>query len=97
LCGQPEKGSFRLANRDFSTKFNGPFEIVSLTGTISQNGSHLHIAISDSDGKTIGLHLMEGSLVFTTAEIVVGVLNELIFVGTDDPATGYKKLSIRRK
>ena len=95
--GSLEKASIRLASRDNVTEFDRPFEIVSLTGTISQNGSHIHIAISDCNGKTIGGHLMEGSPILTTAEIVIGVLNELIFERTDDPETGYKELSLQRK
>ena len=95
--GSLNKASFRLADRDNTTVLDGPFEIVSLTGTISQNGSHLHIAISDSDEKTMGGHLMEGSPIFTTAEIVIGVLNELIFERRNDSATGYKELFISRK
>ncbi len=95
--GSLKKASIRLANRANTTEFDGPFEIVSLTGTISLNGSHLHIAISDSAGKTIGGHLMEGSPIFTTAEIVVGIPDELIFERRNDPATGYKELFISRK
>jgi hypothetical protein len=50
----------------------GKHEIVSLVGTLALDGDHLHIAVSDSTGRTIGGHLMEGSLVYTTAEIAVG-------------------------
>lgn len=95
--GSLNQASLRLANRDATTNFEGPFEIVSLTGTISHNGSHLHLAVSDSNGKTIGGHLMDGNTVYTTAEIVIGILDELVFDRTDDPETGCKELSIRNK
>jgi len=44
----------RLANRDEYSTFEGHFEIVSLPGTLSLHGSHLHISISDSEGRTPG-------------------------------------------
>jgi predicted DNA-binding protein with PD1-like motif len=46
--------AIRFANQPEASKGNGHFEIVSLTGTVSINGSHLHISISDSTGKTTG-------------------------------------------
>ena len=49
--------TLRLADRDSYSEYDGHFEIVSITGTVSIHGSHLHIAISDGDGKTIGGHL----------------------------------------
>lgn len=51
---------------------NQRFEIVSLVGTFSRNGTcHLHLSISDAEGKTFGGHLIS-AVVFTTAEIVMG-------------------------
>ncbi len=50
----------------------GKFEIVSLTGTLAESGSHLHAAISDNIGNIIGGHLKKGSIIYTTAEIVIG-------------------------
>lgn len=62
----------RYANQPAADTLERHLEIVSLTGTVSINGSHLHISVSDSTGKTIGGHLMNGSKVYTTAEIVIG-------------------------
>jgi hypothetical protein len=52
-------------------EFNGKFEIVSLSGTLSSSGHHVHMSIADCDGNVFGGHLMEGCLVRTTAEIVL--------------------------
>lgn len=49
----------RFANQAAGSSGEGHFEIVSLGGTVSVNGSHLHISISDSTGKTIGGHLLD--------------------------------------
>ncbi|MBC8153234.1 MAG: DNA-binding protein [Bacteroidetes bacterium] len=87
----------RLANQDAGTTYHGHFEIVSLVGTLSTNGSHLHLAVSDSTGRTIGGHLLAGCKVYTTAEIVIGVMPDLAFTREPDPAFGYKELVIRKK
>lgn len=87
----------RLANQERATQWHGHFEIVSLVGTLSTNGSHLHIAVSDSTGQTIGGHLLEGCKVYTTAEIVVGVVPNLSYTREPDPTFGYRELVIRKK
>jgi predicted DNA-binding protein with PD1-like motif len=71
--------NLRLANLDDSSHFVGYFEIVSLTGTVSTHGSHLHISVSDSQGKTIGGHLMSGCKIYTTAEIVLAAFDNIIY------------------
>ena len=74
--------------------FTGPFEIVSLSGTISPNGVHLHLSIADAAGKTVGGHLVHGCVVHTTVEIVVADMGGVRFARIPDPATGYKELNI---
>jgi len=84
----------RFANQEKSTRLDGYFEIVSLTGVLSRNGSHYHIAISDETGRTYGAHLMDGCKVYTTAEIVIGLIPDCKFLRTFDPQTGYPELEI---
>lgn len=71
------------------------YEIVSLTGTLSLNGSHLHISLSDQKGKVTGGHVMEGCVVNTTAEVVIGEISDMIFERQPDEKTGYKELIIK--
>ena len=71
--------TLRLANRSDYNKYEGHFEIVSITGTVSTNGSHIHIAISDGDGVAIGGHLVSGCKIYTTAEIVLAVFDEVVY------------------
>ena len=73
---------------------SGHFEIVSLTGTLSENGSHMHISISDSTGKTIGGHLLDGCKIYTTAEIVLHASDEFIFKRENDGSTPWNELKI---
>jgi len=57
----------RFANQSVSTVLNDKFEILSLNGTLATSGVHLHISISDKEGKTIGGHLDNGCIIYTTA------------------------------
>jgi predicted DNA-binding protein with PD1-like motif len=84
----------RLANREVPTKYVGHFEIVSLAGLVSIHGTHLHISASNGDGKTIGGHLVSGSKIYTTAELVVAVFPEMIFKREFAEDSGYDELVV---
>ena len=87
--GSLSLAQLRLAGATQATAIRGELEIVSLSGTLSPDGVHLHIAIAGSSGTVIGGHLCAGSLVRTTAELVIGLLPEWQFWRELDPATGY--------
>lgn len=89
--------AIRLANQEGPSRWQGYFEIVSLVGTLSVNGSHLHLAVSDSTGRTLGGHLLEGCTIYTTAELVVGVMPDLNYKRETDPTFGYRELVIQKK
>lgn len=89
--------SIRFANEQQAAKGNGYFEIISLAGTVSNNGSHLHICISDNTGKTMGGHLMEGCKIYTTAEMVVIESGKYIFTREPDGSTPWDELQIKEK
>ena len=74
----------------------GHFEIVSLTGTLGPDGMHIHLSVSDEKGVTTGGHLLEGCLVYTTVELVVGDAVGLIFHREIDPRTTFPELSVQR-
>jgi predicted DNA-binding protein with PD1-like motif len=86
--------AIRFADQKDTTTLAGPFEIVSLSGTLSPDGSHLHISVADGTGRTVGGHLGAGSTVYTTAEIVIGELEGTRFRREIDHATTYKELVI---
>ena len=73
------------------------YEIVSITGTLSMDGCHIHISLSDVDLNVIGGHLKDGCLVNVTAEIVLGEFEDYEFGREFDESTGYKELTIKRK
>lgn len=87
--------TLRLANRGHPTETEGHFEIVSMTGTVSMHGSHLHLAVSDGDGRTIGGHLVAGCKIYTTAEIALAVFDDVVYrraLLPDD--SGYEELVV---
>jgi predicted DNA-binding protein with PD1-like motif len=84
----------RLAGQQQPIRLSGDLEILSLAGTLARDGAHLHIAIADSRGQVVGGHLAHGSLVRTTAELVVGLLPEWRFRRELDAATGWRELVI---
>ncbi|MEJ2709485.1 MAG: DNA-binding protein [Anaerolineales bacterium] len=92
--GSLRRAALRLANQPTTEIYERKFEIVSLVGTLSPDGPHLHISLSDAQGKTIGGHLQEGCLVNTTAEIVIAELEGKVFLREMDPQTGYEELVI---
>jgi uncharacterized protein len=92
--GSLTHAALRLADRDFYSEYDGHFEIVSITGTVSIHGSHLHIAISDGDGATIGGHLESGCRIYTTAEIVIAAFNNVIYKREFAEDSGYDELVV---
>lgn len=92
--GSLQQARLRFAGQDAATTLTGPFEIVSLVGTLSPDGLHLHLAIADAQGQTRGGHVLSGCRVYTTAEIVLADLRGLRFQRVPDPQTGYRELAI---
>jgi predicted DNA-binding protein with PD1-like motif len=92
--GSLSVAQLRLAGATEATAIRGDLEILSFSGTLSPDGAHLHIAVADSRGVVIGGHLCAGSLVRTTAELVVGLLPDWGFSRELDSATGYAELRI---
>ena len=68
----------RMAGVTQATAIHSELEILSLSGTLSPDGAHL----------------CAGSLVRTTAELVIGLLPDWRFSRELDPATGYPELRI---
>ena len=93
--GSLTEANIRFANQPNGKTLKGFFEILSLSGVVSINGSHTHIAVADKKGKTIGGHLMDGSLIYTTAEIIITELSDLDFKRELDITYGYKELVIK--
>lgn len=106
-AGSLTQFAIRFANEsNVNVSSMSHFEIVSLSGTLSSNnygekeGSwHLHIAVSDSNGKTYGGHLASNvnSTVYTTVELVIGYSCEFEFERAVDGSTPWDELQIIRR
>lgn len=93
--GSLKQASLRFADQLDTTVLPQKLEIVSLVGTLSDTRVHLHLAVADGQGKVYGGHLQIGCIIYTTAEIVIGVSEKLVFTPKLDPLTGYQELNIR--
>ncbi|CAM9619160.1 unnamed protein product [Choristocarpus tenellus] len=72
------------------------FEILSLVGTLSLDGCHLHMSLGDERGNVIGGHLIE-AVVHTTAELVIGEPSAFAFSRKVDHRTGFKELHVANR
>ena len=95
--GSVRQAALRLANKPNTTMYEGMREIVSLTGTLCPDGPHLHISLSDGEGVTIGGHLQDGNLIYTTAEVVIGELEDVVFCRELCTESTYDELVVKSR
>lgn len=92
--GSLKTSNIRVAVIEGKVTYINPvnLEIDSLHGTVSTNGCHLHITVSDVKGKAMGGHVKNGCIVRTTCEIVIGILDDITFNRETDQETGFDEL-----
>jgi predicted DNA-binding protein with PD1-like motif len=95
--GSLSAARIRLAGKDVFDELQGDLEILSLAGSLSHDGVHLHIAVSDANGRVTGGHMGPGCIIRTTAEVLVGLLPGYRFAREADAQTGYPELVIRER
>lgn len=93
--GSLKQATIRFADQLDGEILPGRFEILSLNGTLSIHGIHLHILVADSAGTVSGGHLNDGNIIYTTAEIVIGESEDLAFLRTPDEQTGFLELEVK--
>lgn len=95
--GGLEQATVRMAGAKPDTQdirtFKDDYEIISLVGTVSVNGTHLHMS-SDSEGIVRGGHLKEGAIIHPTAEIVIGYDENREMTREMDEETGFAELVV---
>lgn len=72
-------------------------EVDNLHGTVSKHGCHVHITVSDSQGASWGGHVKEGCIVRMSCELVIGVIDDIVFKREPDASTGYDELAILKR
>lgn len=94
--GSLKEINIRLANSTNFMKNKECYEITSLVGCISCNDRlHLHITICDKGGIAYGGHLIEeGNIIYTTAEIVIGDMPNIMFSQAHCSLSGWNELKI---
>ncbi|RJG20989.1 PPC domain-containing DNA-binding protein [Massilia cavernae] len=85
----------RMAGMPQPLELREDLEILTLAGSLSPDGAHLHISVADAQGRVMGGHLCPGSIVRTTAEVLVALLPDHHFSREDDAETGFKELAVR--
>ena len=85
----------RLAGAETDAVLDGPLEILSLAGSLSADGAHLHMAVSDVQGRVTGGHVGRGCTIRTTAELLLAPLDGWELTRQFDAATGYPELVVQ--
>jgi len=95
--GGLHESTIRVPVFDQKVKYIHPsnLEINGLHGTVSAGGSHLHMVVSDLDGKVWGGHLKDGCIVRNTCELVIGILPDVRFTREPDSDTGFDEIVIK--
>lgn len=92
--GSLSVAQLRFAGIDAPTELRGDLEILTLAGSVSPDGAHLHMSVADAQGRVSGGHVARGCEVRTTAELLLVLLPEHRFAREIDPATGFMELRI---
>jgi predicted DNA-binding protein with PD1-like motif len=106
VVGSLTQTNLRYANQENGTSHQGHFEIVSVVGNIDfqkvdsadyEGSGHVHLSCSDENGATTGGHVLEGNIVYTTAEITLLEISDGVFDRVLDDApngSGYYELQV---
>lgn len=92
--GSLSVAQLRYAGEDNPTALRGDLEILTLAGSISPDGAHLHMSVADASGRVHGGHVTHGCIVRTTAELLLALLPAHAFSREADATTGYPELVI---
>lgn len=90
--GSLSRAVLRYADQPEGTLLEEPLELITLSGTLSADGVHLHASVATAGGEMRGGHVMAGCIVRTTAEIVLAPLPGWVFTREHDAQTGFKEL-----
>lgn len=85
----------RLAGQDQPLSLPGPSELLTLSGSVSADGAHLHMAVALADGRVLGGHVPHGNVVRTTVELLLAWLPGWQLARVPDPRTGHLELQVK--
>jgi predicted DNA-binding protein with PD1-like motif len=93
--GSLSTARIRFAGMNEATELQGDLEILTLAGSLSPDGAHLHMTVSDAQGRVIGGHVAPGCIVRTTAEILLALVPDHHFSRAPDAQSGWDELVVR--
>lgn len=76
VVGNLTKASFQCPGQAEPTVLEGDLEVITLNGTFSPEGVHLHLSLSDGACQVWGGHLEPGTIVQKGVDLLVGVLDQ---------------------
>jgi len=74
VVGNLTKASFQCPGQAEPTVLEGDLEVITLNGTFSPEGVHLHLSLSDGACQVWGGHLEPGTIVQKGVDLLLGVL-----------------------
>jgi predicted DNA-binding protein with PD1-like motif len=95
--GSLSVAKLRLAGADEAVEFHDDIEILTLAGSLSTDGAHLHMSVADARGQVTGGHVVHGCIIRTTAEILLALLPAHRFSRERDPVSGFLELVVREE
>jgi predicted DNA-binding protein with PD1-like motif len=95
--GSLRPARIRLAGAASMLDIDADLELLTLSGTIGTSVSHLHLSVSDRDGRVFGGHVAYGCIVRSTAEVLLALLPGWDFSRAPDSGTGWSELVVRRR
>ena len=76
VVGNLTKASFQCPGQAEPTVLEGDLEVITLNGTFSPKGVHLHLSLSDGACQVWGGHLEPGTIVQKGVDLLIGVLEQ---------------------
>lgn len=76
VVGNLSQACFACPGQEEPTLVRGELEIITLQGTLSPQGVHLHLSLSDPGCQVWGGHLEHGSVVLKGADLLVAFLGQ---------------------
>ena len=73
VVGNLSQATFRCPGQQQPTRMSGELEVITLNGTFSPSGVHLHLSLSDGACQVWGGHLEPGTVVLKGAQLLLGL------------------------
>lgn len=78
VVGDLSRAAFQCPGQPRPTVIEGDLEIITLNGTLSPEGVHLHLSLSDGACQVWGGHLEHGTVVRKGAHLLVGLYSSAV-------------------